>query len=75
MDDGYISPENVPTFFYLLAAIFALAACWLLFRVVIRRDSQSSAGRTPDMEGLSVALTSTALALGLSGLGFIISIL
>jgi hypothetical protein len=74
MDDATLAPENVPTFFYMFAAIFALSACWLIFRFVIRRDRQSKAGRTPDMHGLSEALTCTALTLGLAGFGFLVSI-
>jgi len=71
--DG-IGPESVVTAIYAFAALFALAACWLLFRFNMRRDRRRNEGKPSDLEGLSEALTATALALGLSGFGFLLSI-
>jgi len=75
MDYGYISPDNVVTAIYAFAALFALAACYLLFRVNMDRERRRNAGRPSDWRGLSEALTATALALGLAGAGFLISLL
>jgi hypothetical protein len=74
MDDSFIGPENVVTAIYALAALSALAACWLLFRFNIRRERRRNDGGQADLLGLSEALTATALALGLAGFGFLLSI-
>jgi len=74
MNDVSSNPYTLVLALYAFAAIFAISACWLLFRFNIRREQRRKDGSTADLLGLEEALTATALALGCAGVGFLISL-
>tara|TARA_R110000850_G_scaffold213145_1_gene339163 strand:+ start:154 stop:384 length:231 start_codon:yes stop_codon:yes gene_type:complete len=73
MDDTFVTPQAVVTLAYFLAALFSVAGSFAWLRFVHRRTTQSSAGNTPDLRGLSNAATTTALAMLCAGAAFIFS--
>lgn len=75
MDDATVTPEAIITVAYALAAIFAVTGAFAWMRFVNRRSAQSSAGKAPDMHGLSNAATTTALAMFCAGAAFLFSLL
>lgn len=75
MDDVGISPHAIVTLVYAFAALFALAGAFAWLRLVNRRSAQSSAGKTPDLDGLSNAATATALSMFCAGAAFLFSLL
>lgn len=75
MDDVAVTPQTIVTLAYAFAAIFALAASFAWLRFATRQRAQSSAGKTPDLRGLSDAATGTALALFCAGAAFLLSLL
>ena len=75
MDDVAVTPQALVTLAYGFAAVFAVAGGFAWIRFVNRRSAQASAGRTPDMDGLSNAATTTALAMICAGAAFLFSLL
>ena len=75
MDDVAVTPQTIVTLAYAFAAIFAVVGGFAWIRLVNRRSAQSSAGKTPDMNGLSNAATATALAMICAGAAFLFSLL
>lgn len=59
---------------YAFSAIFAVAACWLWFRYIVRKDERKGGSFTAPGSGLESAGTSAALSLGLAGFGFLLSL-
>lgn len=70
-----MEPQAIITLGYAFAAVFALASSFAWLRFVNRRRVQSSAGKTPDLRGLSDAATGTALALFCAGAAFLFSLI
>ena len=73
MESVAVTPQAIVTVGYALAALFSLAGSFAWLRFVNRRNTQSSAGKTPDLHGLSNAATTTALAMFCAGASFIFS--
>lgn len=75
MDDGgAITPQAIVTVAYSLAALLAITGGFAWLRFLNRRSAQSSAGKTPDMHGLSDAATATGLSMILAGAAYIFSV-
>lgn len=75
MDDGgAITPQAIATVAYSLAALIAILGGFAWFRFLSRRSAQSSAGKTPDMHGLSDAARATGLSMILAGSAYIFSV-
>lgn len=70
-----MNPQAIVTLGYSFAAAFALAGSFAWLRFVNRRTAQSSAGKLPDLRGISEAATATALALFCAGASFLYSLL
>jgi len=75
MDEVSATPQAIVTLAYALAALFAVAGAFAWLRLVNRRSAQSSAGKTPDLDGLSNAATATALSMFCAGTAFLFSLL
>lgn len=75
MESTAVTPQAIITVAYGLAALFAVAGSFAWLRFVNRRSTQSSAGKTPDLHGLSNAATTTALAMFCAGAAFLFSLL
>lgn len=75
MDDMSVTPQAIVTLAYFFAALFAIAGAFGWMRLVNRRSAQSSAGKSPDLHGLSNAATATALAMFCAGAAFLFSLL
>jgi hypothetical protein len=75
MDGAAVTPHAIVTLAYAFAALFALAGAFAWLRLVNRRSAQSSAGKTPDLDGLSNAATATALSMFCAGAAFLFSLL
>ena len=59
---------------YALSALAALAACGLLTRFVVGHGARVRKGLPTHLDGLPEALLAVAIALGLSGAGYLLSI-
>jgi len=64
--------ELTPLFAF--AALFALTACYLWFRFLGARSWQSHNGCPPSWRWMTEAVAATALALGLCGGGYLLSL-
>lgn len=75
MDDLTATPQTIVTLGFAFASIFALTGAFAWLRLVNRRSAQFSAGKTPDLDGLSNAATATALSMFCAGATFLYSLL
>lgn len=58
---------------YVLAAIFAITGGIAWFKFDLRRSARAAAGKPADLQGISTAITLTALSMILAGGGFLLS--
>ena len=75
MDSAAVTPQAIVTVGYTFAALFALSASVMWFRLVDARQKRAHEGGPITLRWLTEAATATGLALGLAAITFLFSLL